>query len=106
MKRRRLRIFCGFLVVCIAPRLALAEPAEPAMPDPAATKPVRQIQAAPGHRREGFVIPSQSADRVVDPVRVVFDPTGVAEPATLTLSRDGRVSRIAIDGAGEVTVDG
>ncbi len=40
-----------------------------------------------------------------DPVRVVFDPTGVAEPATLTLSRDGRASRIAIDGAGEVTIN-
>lgn len=40
-----------------------------------------------------------------DPVRVVFDPTGVAEPATLTLSRDGRATRIAIDGAGEVTIN-
>lgn len=41
-----------------------------------------------------------------DPVRVVFDPTGVAEPASLTLSRDGRSSRVDIDGAGEVTIDG
>lgn len=41
-----------------------------------------------------------------EPVRVVFDPTGVAEPATLTLSRDGRASRIEIDGAGEVTING
>lgn len=41
-----------------------------------------------------------------DPVRVVFDPTGVAEPATLTLSRDGRARRVTVDGAGEVTVDG
>ncbi|WP_298743168.1 GspH/FimT family pseudopilin [uncultured Brevundimonas sp.] len=40
------------------------------------------------------------------PVRVVFDPTGVAEPATLTLSRDGRAARIDVDGAGEVTIDG
>lgn len=40
------------------------------------------------------------------PVRVVFDPTGVADPATLTLSRDGRASRVEIDGAGEVTIDG
>jgi general secretion pathway protein H len=39
------------------------------------------------------------------PVRVVFDPTGVAEPADLSLSRDGRTARIAIDGAGEVTLD-
>ncbi|MDY6924747.1 MAG: GspH/FimT family pseudopilin [Pseudomonadota bacterium] len=41
-----------------------------------------------------------------EPVRVVFDPTGVAEPATLTLSRDGRAARIEIDGAGEVTING
>jgi general secretion pathway protein H len=42
----------------------------------------------------------------VGPIRVVFDPTGVAEPATLTLSRDGLASRVEIDGAGEVTIDG
>ena len=41
-----------------------------------------------------------------EPVRVVFDPTSVAEPATVTLSRDGRASRVAVDGAGEVTIDG
>ena len=41
-----------------------------------------------------------------DPVRVVFDPTGVAEPATLTLGRDGQTARVEIDGAGEVTLDG
>ncbi|HYC75155.1 MAG TPA: GspH/FimT family pseudopilin [Brevundimonas sp.] len=40
------------------------------------------------------------------PVRLVFDPTGVAEPATVTLSREGRASRIAVDGAGEVIIDG
>lgn len=40
------------------------------------------------------------------PVRVVFDPTGVAEPATITLGRDGRAARVAVDGAGEVTIDG
>lgn len=39
-------------------------------------------------------------------VRVVFGSTGVAEPATLTLSRDGRTARVEIDGAGEVTLDG
>jgi general secretion pathway protein H len=39
------------------------------------------------------------------PTRVVFDPTGVAEPATVTLSRDGRASRVEVDGAGEVTID-
>lgn len=41
-----------------------------------------------------------------EPARVVFDPTGVAEPASLTLSRDGRTARVEIDGAGEVTLDG
>lgn len=41
-----------------------------------------------------------------EPLRVVFDPTGVAEPASVTLSRDGRATRIAVDGAGEVTIDG
>lgn len=41
-----------------------------------------------------------------DPARVVFDPTGVAEPATVTLTRDGRASRISVDGAGEVAIDG
>ena len=41
-----------------------------------------------------------------EPTRMVFDPTGVAEPATLTLSRDGQASRVEIDGAGEVTIDG
>jgi len=40
-----------------------------------------------------------------DPARLVFDPTGVAEPATVMLSRDGRASRVEIDGAGEVTID-
>ena len=40
-----------------------------------------------------------------DPVRVVFDPTGAADPARLTLSRDGRVRTVAVDGAGEVTLD-
>lgn len=41
-----------------------------------------------------------------EPVRVVFDPTGVAEPAALTLARDGRTVRVEIDGAGEVSLDG
>ena len=40
------------------------------------------------------------------PVRVVFDPSGVADPATLTLARDGRSRTVTVDGAGEVRVDG
>jgi general secretion pathway protein H len=40
------------------------------------------------------------------PVRIVFDPTGVADPATLTLTRERHSRTIAIDGAGEVTLDG
>ncbi len=39
-------------------------------------------------------------------VRVVFDPSGVADPATLTLAREGRSRTISVDGAGEVRVDG
>jgi general secretion pathway protein H len=41
-----------------------------------------------------------------EPARLVFDPTGVAEPATVTLGREGRAARITVDGAGEVTIDG
>lgn len=40
------------------------------------------------------------------PVRIVFDPTGVTDPATLTLTRERHSRSIAVDGAGEVTLDG
>ncbi|WP_313001231.1 GspH/FimT family pseudopilin [Brevundimonas sp.] len=40
------------------------------------------------------------------PLRVVFDPTGVADAARLTLSRGPRAVTVAIDAAGEVKVDG
>ncbi|HWQ87020.1 GspH/FimT family pseudopilin [Brevundimonas sp.] len=36
--------------------------------------------------------------------RFVFDPTGVAEPGTLTLARDGKGKTVTVDGAGEVTL--
>lgn len=39
-------------------------------------------------------------------VRVVFDPTGVAEPVEVRIARDGRSRTVAVDGAGEVVVDG
>ncbi len=39
-------------------------------------------------------------------VRIVFDPTGVAEPATLTLTRERNSRTVTIDGAGEVTLTG
>ncbi|MGZ9098207.1 MAG: GspH/FimT family pseudopilin [Brevundimonas sp.] len=39
-------------------------------------------------------------------MRLVFDPTGVAEPATLTLSREGQSRTVTVDGAGEVSLDG
>ena len=59
---------------------------------------------------EGPFGPERWSDGVsvspAEPTRMVFDPTGVAEPATLTLSRDGQASRVEIDGAGEVTIDG
>ena len=40
------------------------------------------------------------------PVRVVFDPTGVAEPVTLTLTRERHSRIVTVDGAGEVSLDG
>jgi len=36
--------------------------------------------------------------------RFVFDPTGVAEPLTITLSRDRKELTVAVDGAGEVAL--
>lgn len=45
-------------------------------------------------------------DLPAETIRVVFDPTGVAESATLSLSREGRSRTIAVDAAGEVRVDG
>ena len=41
-----------------------------------------------------------------DDARFVFDPTGVAEPLTLTLLREGGRVMVAVDGAGEVRIDG
>lgn len=41
----------------------------------------------------------------VGPARVVFDPTGTAEPAALTLTRDGRSRTVAVDGAGQVSIN-
>ena len=41
-----------------------------------------------------------------EPLRVVFDPTGSAEPATLALSRKSRVVTVVVDAAGEVRVHG
>jgi general secretion pathway protein H len=40
------------------------------------------------------------------PVRIVFDPTGVADPAAMTLTRERHSRIIAVDGAGEVTLAG
>ena len=39
-------------------------------------------------------------------VRFVFDPTGVADVAGLTLTRDGVRWTVSVDGAGEVRIDG
>jgi general secretion pathway protein H len=39
-------------------------------------------------------------------VRVVFDPTGVAEPAAMTLTRDRHSRTVTVDGAGEVSLNG
>lgn len=38
------------------------------------------------------------------PLRIVFDPTGVADAAALTLSRGPRAVTVAVDAAGEVRV--
>ena len=42
----------------------------------------------------------------VGPVRIVFDPTGVADPAALTLTRERNSRTVTVDGAGEVTLNG
>ncbi len=41
---------------------------------------------------------------VDQPLRIVFDPTGAAEPTRVTLSRDGRNRSVVVDGAGEVSI--
>ena len=38
------------------------------------------------------------------PLRIVFDPTGAAEPARVVLSRDGHSRAVMVDGAGEVSI--
>lgn len=48
---------------------------------------------------EGVVAPRR-------PIRIVFDATGGAEPAEVSLSRDSRSVSIRVDAAGEVTIDG
>lgn len=39
-------------------------------------------------------------------LRVVFDPTGAAEPATMAVGRKGKSVVVVVDGAGEVRIDG
>ncbi|MBU1271837.1 MAG: GspH/FimT family pseudopilin [Alphaproteobacteria bacterium] len=39
-----------------------------------------------------------------DPVRIVFDPTGVADPARVRLTRDNQSRTVTVDGAGEVSI--
>ncbi len=39
-------------------------------------------------------------------VRILFDPTGVAEPAAVTLTRDRDSRTVSVDGAGEVSLNG
>jgi len=41
-----------------------------------------------------------------DPGRILFDPTGMAAPAELTLTRGAYSVRVIVDAAGEVRVDG
>lgn len=42
----------------------------------------------------------------VEPARVVFDPTGTADPVSLTLARDGGARTVVVDGAGQVSING
>lgn len=37
--------------------------------------------------------------------RLVFDPTGVAEPGAIILTREGRRRTVTVDGAGEVRIN-
>lgn len=46
-----------------------------------------------------------SGTETAEPLRVVFDSTGAAEPTELFLQRDGRRMRVGVDAAGEVRVD-
>ena len=50
---------------------------------------------------EGVVAAVQDSDKGL----INFDPTGVAEPLTVTLSRDVQHMRVSIDAAGNVRVD-
>ena len=40
-----------------------------------------------------------------DPARTAFDPTGMAEPLTVALSRGEGTVSVTVDGSGEVRVD-
>ncbi|WP_271166442.1 GspH/FimT family pseudopilin [Brevundimonas intermedia] len=40
-----------------------------------------------------------------DPIRIVFDPTGIADPAQVRLTRDNQSRTVAVDGAGEVLIN-
>ncbi len=42
----------------------------------------------------------------LEPARVIFDPTGTADPAALTLTREGGASTVVVDGSGQVSVNG
>lgn len=47
-----------------------------------------------------------ASPRPDETLRFIFDPTGLSEPGRLMLSRDGRRATVAVDGAGEVRIDG
>jgi general secretion pathway protein H len=49
-----------------------------------------------------------TAGATVEPseVRILFDPTGVAEPGVVTLTRERNSRTITVDGAGEVSLNG
>ena len=59
------------------------------------------LNAGPFKAREWDAAVRVDLDR---PLRIVFDPTGAAEPARLVLSRDGHSRAVIVDGAGEVSI--
>lgn len=56
------------------------------------------VDWAPGTRPQ---LPGRDAR-----IAIRFDPTGATEPRSLVLLRDGKRTRVSVDGGGEVAIDG
>jgi general secretion pathway protein H len=68
--------------------------------DGAAWSPLRDGPFEDEAWAEGAVLTAS-----VTPARVVFDPTGTADPVSLTLARDGGARTVVVDGAGQVSIN-